>query len=473
MNRPEPLADWLAQTAPFAIPGRGAGADYAAHLLRSLGAQVTRRDAPADPHPALDWAQSGAMYLTGYPERPPQLAPGPLASCARGAVAALDALVPGGVALDGPALLGEHATASALHRRGQVSPGGRCRLLRTADAWIAVNLARADDVASLGAWLGPAPGSERMDDPWEFVAARVAERRADEVVDRGRLLGLPVSVAAAPPPRPPRWLRIAAAGPTRVRATNEPPLVVDLTSLWAGPLCGHLLTRSGARVLKLESPQRPDGARSGPQPFFDLLNGGKASLAIDFATDAGRQRLHRLLRRADIVLESARPRALRQLGLEAETIVVDAPGKVWVSITGYGRREPEANWVAFGDDAAAAAGLAVATGTPDAPIFCGDAIADPLAGLHAAVAALAAWRSGHGALLDVSLRDVSAHACAFPADSAAASVEPSDASTDAWRVFAGADSAVVAPPRIRPSPVAAPALGADTHPVLTELGISC
>jgi hypothetical protein len=78
---------------------------------------------------------------------------------------------------------------------------------------------------------------------------------------------------------------------------------------------------------------------------------------------------------------------------------------VWVSITGYGRREPEGNWIAYGDDAAAASGLAAATGDPDAPLFCGDAIADPLTGLHAAVAALAHLRAGEGALLELALRD--------------------------------------------------------------------
>ena len=107
------------------------------------------------------------------------------------------------------------------------------------------------------------------------------------------------------------------------------------------------------------------------------------------------------------MIESSRPRGLAQLGIDAEALVGE--GLVWVSITGYGRREPEGNWIAYGDDASAASGLAAATGDPDAPLFCGDAIADPLTGLHAAVSALAHLRAGEGALLELALRDVTAH----------------------------------------------------------------
>ena len=90
--------------------------------------------------------------------------------------------------------------------------------------------------------------------------------------------------------------------------------VVDLTALWAGPLCGDLLARGGAQVVKVESLGRPDGARRGPAAFFDQLNAHKRSVALDFTTTGGRARLAGLLVAADVVLESSRPRALDQLG---------------------------------------------------------------------------------------------------------------------------------------------------------------
>ena len=450
------------------LEGAGVAADYAAALLGACGFDVARSPGGVAPHPALDWARSGAMALAGRAAGPPLLAPGPLAACARGALSALRALA--GTAwrsqLEGPEVLGERAALFGLTRRGVISPGGRCRLLPSLDGWIAVNLARPDDVALLQAWFGEVgPG----DDPWAFVAERVAQRSSAELVKRARLLGLPVAEAGEPDASPPPWCRVAARGERARRAAGEAPLVVDFSSLWAGPLCTHLLGLAGARVVKVESRARPDGARWGRPAFFDLLNAGKRSVALDFASLEGRRQLRALVERADLVVESARPRALAQLGLDAEALVGAIPGLSWVSITGYGRREPEAGWVAFGDDAAAAAGLAAATGAGEgAPLFCGDAIADPLTGLHAAVAAWAAWRRGGGQLLDLALRDVTAHVLGFGEKPRAAQVRRVGSG---FEVVAEGERAPVLAPRARIARGRARALGADTHAVLRELGI--
>jgi crotonobetainyl-CoA:carnitine CoA-transferase CaiB-like acyl-CoA transferase len=204
------------------------------------------------------------------------------------------------------------------------------------------------------------------------------------------------------------------------------------------------------------------------------MNAGKASVALDFGTEAGRLALLRLVDRADIVVESARPRALEQLGIDARARVASRRGLTWVSITGYGRREPGAHWVAFGDDAAVAAGLAAATGGAEAPLFCGDAIADPLTGLHAALAAWASWKSGGGHVLDLALRDVTAHALAFaPQQAQAAQVRPAGGGGDRWEVVAGDQRTGVAAPRARSGALAARPLGADTGAILRELGVAC
>jgi crotonobetainyl-CoA:carnitine CoA-transferase CaiB-like acyl-CoA transferase len=319
-------------------------------------------------------------------------------------------------------------------------------------------------VASLPAWLehdGP------LEDPWCFVARHAAARDVDELVRRARWLGLPVAVAGPPPSPTPPWLRLAMRGTRSPSAAGRRCLVVDLSSLWAGPLCSHLLGLAGARVVKVESAQRPDGARRGDARFFDLLNADKASVALDLRDAHGRSRLRALLERVDVVIESARPRALAQLGVDAETFVASRPGRTWLSITGYGRGDPEPGRVAFGDDAAVAAGLARATGRgAGSPLFCGDAIADPLAGLHAALAARASQVAGGGHLLDVSLRDVVAHAAAFAGDAEGAVVRRDGGD---FSVDAPGGSARVAPPRARRAARRARPLGADTEAVCREL----
>jgi crotonobetainyl-CoA:carnitine CoA-transferase CaiB-like acyl-CoA transferase len=205
-------------------------------------------------------------------------------------------------------------------------------------------------------------------------------------------------------------------------------------------------------VVKAESISRPDGARRGPPAFFDLLHAGHESVAVDFADKEGRAALRRLVGRADVVIEASRPRALAQLGVDMDRIVSEGRCRVWISLTGYGRRGEAAQWVAFGDDAAVAGGL-VARDPGRGPCFCADAIADPLAGLHAAAAALTALADGGRWVVDVALARAAA-ACADP--------------LPAWS--AGAGPADVAPPRARVPAGRAPILGADTDAVLAELG---
>jgi len=441
-------------TPALGIPGSGAAADYALNLVQSLGWQAEPDTGAPDCSPADAWALSGAMALTGERDGPALPAPAPIATCADGAGRALAALARAvtGTApreLDGAALLGERAALAEppLERAGRNSPGGSARMLACADGWLVLNLARPEDVALIPAWLEAEP--DRGTDPWERVAACAAGRPRDALVGRGREMGLAVSAVGADEDS--RWCRVALQADART-APSRLPLVVDLSSLWAGPLCGQLLAACGARVVKVESVERPDGARRGSTRFFHLLNAEKESVAFSFGDEHDLRRLAALLARADIVIESSRPRALRQLGFRAEAYV-EEHAVTWVSLTGYGRRQPEAGWVAFGDDAAASAGL-VAT-TPDGdPCFCGDAIADPLAGLHAALAALSTWAQGGARLLDVALQGVAARVAEFPARPGRQREDP-------------------APPRARPIRGQAPESGRDTESVLAEFGIQC
>ena len=442
---------------------------YGEQLLASLGAQPLRSLCGVDEHPALSWASSGLMALTGRADGAPQMCPIPLAACADGALAALASLASPG-AFDGlraAQLLSERAALAGLQRAGSAAAGGSCRLLAVADGSIALNLAREDDWALLPAWL-----EQEVAETWQAVADAVRLRRSAELIERGRLLGLAVAANALPTTAAAGWCVVSHD--QRLRDAPAPPRplrVVDLSSLWAGPLCSHLLQRLGAEVIKVESPQRPDGARKGPAAFFDLLHAGQRSVAIDATTASGRQQLRALLLQADIVIEASRPRALRQLGIAPEQLLAERPQLTWVSITGYGRETANEQAIAYGDDAAVAAGLSywqqAASGEP---LFCGDAIADPLTGLHAALAAWATHRAGGGRLLSVSLCEVMRHCIAFdpPPSAAAAQQRAQD-----WTRLLRDAGLEIALPSARAASGSAPALGAHTDAVLRELGIAC
>jgi hypothetical protein len=341
------------------------------------------------------WTASGVMTLTGRADGPPLEPPASLVP----RLVRLAARLP--FALDPLELLGERAAISGFARDGDVSCGGATHLMRTADGWIAVTLARDDDVDMVPAWLELDAPSR---DHWAEIEAAVRTRTSADVVSRARLLGMPVAALGEVAPVIDPVVNTTFEG-TSTRAPANPPLVVDLSSLWAGPLCSRLLHMSGARVIKVESRDRPDGARRGPPAFFDLLNAGKENVTLDFSSLADLNLLRGLLMEADVVIESSRPRAFEQLGIFAADVLAAGP-TVWVSINGYGRAAPGRDWVAFGDDAAVAGGLVA--WDERGPCFCADAIADPLTGLTAAVVTLDALAGGEAVLLDVAMARVAA-----------------------------------------------------------------
>ncbi|HEY4928256.1 MAG TPA: CoA transferase [Acidimicrobiales bacterium] len=303
------------------------------------------------------------------------------------------------------------ADAAGLTRRGDVSCGGAGHLLRTADGWLAVSLPRPDDWETTAAWLHMAAPPEHG--RWELIASRVSARAGAELVDGAVLLGLAVAVVGerAGDDDGPRVPSVPFGGVTvRDLGADDPTpqaadlTVVDLSALWAGPLAGSLLQRCGARVIKVESTERPDGSRRGPAAFFSSLNGSKELRNFDFRAPSGRRALLELVRRADVVITSARPRALDHLGLDPVAMVAAGGPRAWLAVTGYGDAPGSARRVAFGDDAAAAGGLVV--WDRDGPCFCGDALADPVTGLAGAAALLALLRSGRRAVVVASMADV-------------------------------------------------------------------
>jgi crotonobetainyl-CoA:carnitine CoA-transferase CaiB-like acyl-CoA transferase len=458
------------------VPSTGAAGGWAAWLLAELGATVP--GAPDDTVALTDgvtedWAGSGLVALTGRRDGPPVVPPGLAASAARGAALALDrvaglaGLRPPGV--PGHQLLGERAALVGLRRRGPSSPGGGCRLLPAADGWVAMTLARPDDRAAVPALTGSPRGCG-----WAAVRRWLRGQDAAGAVERAQLLGLAAAVVPRPDAPPDDQLaarggcrpaRISVTTPGPARRLGERPLVLDLSSLWAGPLCAHLLGLAGARVVKVESSARPDGTRGGPPEFYRLLHAGQESIAVDLRGSGGRALLRDLLGRADVVIESSRPRVMEQFGIVVPDLLAESP-TVWVSITAYGRAGPWAHRVGYGDDTAAAAGLAVGDPGGRGLLPCGDALADPLAGLHAAAAAMACWVAGGSALVDVALRDVAR--ATVPTSAAGAPVRRQ---RRGW-IIDGPDGPVpVRPPVARPVSGRTHGLGADTRRLLAELGV--
>ncbi|MDO7842249.1 CoA transferase [Sphingomonas immobilis] len=300
-----------------------------------------------------------------------------------------------GVQLDPRATL-DRGDAVALARPGRRSANRHARLVRAQDGWLAVNLARGEDIELVPAWLGrPVRG-----DAWSAVTRDVRGMTAVEARDRAALLGLPVSIVGEAPPRLPKP-PVQAGGHPRAA-----PRVLDLSSLWAGPLCGAILAAAGAAVTKIESAARPDTtARSAPA-LDQSLNGAKARQRLDFAQPRDRARLAALIAEADVLITSARARAFVALGLDRDTVLAANPALIWVAVSGHGWDSPR---VAFGDDAAAAGGL-VRWSASGAPEFLGDAVADPLTGLAAAAAVLGALAGGASGFIDAAMAGVAASA---------------------------------------------------------------
>jgi crotonobetainyl-CoA:carnitine CoA-transferase CaiB-like acyl-CoA transferase len=378
--------------------------------------------------PVLDWAASGGMALTGLADwRPLASAAGAfgLLQQVTDELAAVTRAAGREVRADPAELIAGRAALAGFTRRGQVSAGGSTRLLRSADGWCAVTMSRIADLESVPAILGmlgivhqPFGQGSSLDATraaaWSALTSAAGSRPATEVADAAQVLAVPAG-ALPPTPEPAPWppwhaTRIAPSGPAPAALAGA--VVVDLSAMWAGPLCARLLGLAGAKVIKIESPDRPDGARSGDQRFYDWLHAGHKSASFPFRTGPPRAALSSLLARADVVIESSRPRALAGLGV-APGMIAHKPGQVWLSITGYGRDEPDR--VAFGDDAAIAGGLADWTGglTTDGrgqgdPVFCADAIADPLTGACGALAVARSLMAGGGELIDLPMRAVAA-----------------------------------------------------------------
>lgn len=203
--------------------------------------------------------------------------------------------------------------------------------------------------------------------------------------------------------------------------------VLEVTTTWAGPRCGGVLADYGADVVRIEWPATPDichllpPALPGSDPPDGFLsqsaNKNKRSIALDVRTEQGRDLFMRLLPLFDIVLENFKKGTMASWGCGYEDCRKVKPDIIYISITGFGQFGPYSDRPGYDPAAQAYSGFMWMNAAHDddpplrAPIF----VADELAGLHGALAAIAALRhrdrTGEGQHIDVSLLDALMDSC--------------------------------------------------------------
>lgn len=192
-------------------------------------------------------------------------------------------------------------------------------------------------------------------------------------------------------------------------------LVVAVEQAVSAPIATRHLADIGARVVKIERPDGGDFARhfdtlaSGLGTHFTWVNRGKESLTLDIAKPGGRAVLADLLQRADVFVQNLAPGAARRAGIDGASLLARHPRLIACEISGYGSDGPFAGRHAYDLLVQGEAALATITGSIDAPVKPGIAVADIAAGMYAYSSILAALiargRTGRGSVLDVSMFD--------------------------------------------------------------------
>ena len=201
--------------------------------------------------------------------------------------------------------------------------------------------------------------------------------------------------------------------------------VVTLEHAVAAPFATRQLADLGARVIKIERPGSGDFARhydesaNGMSSYFVWLNRSKESVTLDVKVPAGRDILHQLVERADVLVQNLGPGAAARLGLSAADVRAKDPLKIVLSITGWGSDGPWAQRKAYDLLVQSETGLVSLTGSPDEPARVGISVADIAAGMYGFSGILTALYqrqvTGAGASIEVSLFEALAEWMGQPA----------------------------------------------------------
>jgi crotonobetainyl-CoA:carnitine CoA-transferase CaiB-like acyl-CoA transferase len=207
--------------------------------------------------------------------------------------------------------------------------------------------------------------------------------------------------------------------------------VLDFTQALAGPFCTQQLCDLGAEVVKVEALDGGDLTRnSGPfheadtghrySGYFQSINRGKRSIAVDLKTREGVELVKRLVPDFDVVVENFRVGVMDRLGLSYETLAALNPKLVYAAIRGFGDprtgKSPYVDWPAYDVVAQAMGGMMGITGLAGGqPIKIGPGVGDTVPALYAALgvvsAVLHARETGRGQFLDVAMTDAVLGVC--------------------------------------------------------------
>ncbi|WP_420033155.1 CaiB/BaiF CoA transferase family protein [Streptomyces sp. cg28] len=190
--------------------------------------------------------------------------------------------------------------------------------------------------------------------------------------------------------------------------------VLDLATLFAGPLCATMLGDFGAEVVKIEHPRKPDPSRGhGPSKdgvglWWKTLGRNKKNLTLDLSSPGGREVLLKLVAESDVVIENFRPGTLEKWHLGWDELSAANPRLILARVTGFGQFGPYARRPGFGTLAEAMSGFAAITGQPDGPPTLPPfGLADSIAALATSYAVMAALRgrdaTGHGQIVDMAI----------------------------------------------------------------------
>ncbi|GAB2680479.1 CaiB/BaiF CoA transferase family protein [Nocardia goodfellowii] len=189
--------------------------------------------------------------------------------------------------------------------------------------------------------------------------------------------------------------------------------VLDVATLFAGPLAATLLADFGAEVIKIEHPNgdpvRTHGAqRDGVGLWWKMLGRGKKSVTLYLGSPDGQEIFRRMVADADVVIENFRPGTLERWGLGYAELRAINPRLVLTRVTGFGQIGPYAHRPGFGTLAEAMSGFAAVTGEPDGPPTLPPfGLADGIAALATAFAVMTALRArdrdGHGQQIDMAI----------------------------------------------------------------------
>ena len=193
--------------------------------------------------------------------------------------------------------------------------------------------------------------------------------------------------------------------------------VLDLSRVFAGPLCGMVLADFGAEVVKVEHPGRGDdtrdwGMRIGKTEttYYNSMNRNKRSITLDLQTPEGVKIVHELLPQFDVVIHNFKTGGAEKLGLGYEQLKAIKPDLIYCAVAGYDSSGPEAKRPGYDLVIQGEAGLMALNGDANMPpLKFGVAVVDLVTGMYAAQAVLAALfrrdRTGKGRLIEMALYD--------------------------------------------------------------------